>query len=204
MGRILMDLEPLGLEELTLPARGLTREQYLAFIEANPDLRIERTATGEVIVLPPASSRTSAQNFEINGQLANWARENGSGIGFGPDSGYDLPNGANRGPDASWVLKSRLELLTEEEKQVFLPFAPDFAVELRSPSDRLRTVREKMHEYIANGTRLAWLIDPKTRTVYVYRPGAGEVVLENPTSVSGDPELPGFRLDLEHIWNPGF
>ena len=204
MSHLVVDLKPLEQADYSISLRDLTREEYLAFCEANPNFRIERSATGEVIVMPPAHSRTSAQNFEIVKQLANWAEQDGRGFGFGPDSGYDLPNGANRGPDASWVLKSRLATLTKAQKDAFLPLCPDFAIGLRSGSDRLPTLREKMLEYIENGSRLAWLIDPKSRKVYVYRPGAEEDVLDNPQSVSADPELPGFRLDLARVWDPGF
>ena len=118
-------------------------------------------------------------------------------------AGFDLFNGANYGPDAAWVLKSRIATLREDQKEDFLPLCPDFVVELRSKSDRLATLKNKMREYIDTGAQLGWLIDPKTRTVYVYRPGVAEQEMLNPAELSGDPELPGFRLDLTPVWEPG-
>jgi Uma2 family endonuclease len=205
MARLEVVLEPPELAEdgLKLRRRCLTREQYQAFCQANPDLRIERLASGEVVIMAPAHSRTGFQNIRIATQLDNWAIKNGQGFAFDSSTGFDLPNGANRAPDASWVLKSRIDALNPEDRKGYLPLSPDFVVELRSSSDRLADLQDKVQEYIDNGTRLGWLIDPLTRQVLVYRPGAGVQTLADPATVSGDPELPGFQLDLTPVWNPG-
>lgn len=182
------------------PRRRLSRAEYLAFVEANPELRIERTAQGEVIAMPAAHSRTGRRNLELGGQVWLWAKRDGRGTGFDSSAGFDLPNGSNRSPDVSWVLNSRLDALTEEEKRDYYPLCPDFAIELRSDSDRLPQLRDKMREYIDNGASLGWLIDPIERRVYMYRPGRAVEVLDGPPSVSGDPELPGLVVDLTPVW----
>lgn len=180
----------------------MSRAEYRAFVEANPELRIERTAEGEVVVMPPVHGRTGYRNSEVSGQLRNWARKDGTGVAFDSSAGFDLPNGSNRSPDASWVLKSRIAVLTEAERDDYLPLAPDFAVEIRSKSDRLSAVQAKMREYIENGSRLCWLMDPSSRRVYVYRPGREVETLHAPAMLRGDPELAGFELDLKFVWDP--
>jgi len=141
--------------------------------------------------------------MRIASQLDNWAIKDGSGLAADSSTGFDLPNGSNRAPDAAWVLKARIDALTEEERAEYFPLCPDFVIELRSKSDRLPSLKDKMQEYIDNGTRLGWLIDPLTRNVYVYRPGSPVETLANPLTLSGDPELPGFQLDLTPVWNLG-
>ena len=138
--------------------------------------------------------------------MAHWARADGRGVAFGSSAGFTLPNRALRSPDASWILKTRLAELTDEQKRGFSRICPDFVIELRSSSDRLSALRRKMEEYIENGVRLGWLIDPldPLRRVYVYRPGAEVEILERPETLSGEPELPGFTLDLKPVWEPPF
>jgi Uma2 family endonuclease len=136
--------------------------------------------------------------------LQNWADADGTGIAFDSSTAFELPNGAVRAPDAAWVGRERLARLSEEEKQRFLPLCPDFVAELRSPSDSFVTIRMKMREYIEQGARLGWLVDPVERQVYVYRPGVPIEILEAPVTVSGDPVLPGFELALTRIWSPGW
>src|SRR5262249_49583803 len=126
-----------------------------------------------------------------------------TGVVFDSSAGFTLPNGATRSPDVAWVKRSRLATLTAEQKRKFLPLSPDFVVELRSPSDRLASLQEKMEEYVANGTRVGWLIDTETRRVYVYRPGSAVDCVDNPPTLSGEPLLAGFSLDLRAIWDPG-
>lgn len=179
-----------------------TEDLFYELVRQNPDLRLERTAEGEVIVMPPTGWETGNKNAEINLQLGIWSKKDGTGKIGESSTGYKLPSGADRSPDASWVRKSRLAQLTLEERKKFLPLSPDFAIELRSPSDDLDTVKAKMEEYIACGVRLGWLIDPETRTVFVYRPDVAVEELKDATEVSADPELPGFVLDLREIWNP--
>jgi Uma2 family endonuclease len=135
--------------------------------------------------------------------LTQWAWQDGTGVTCGSSAGFLLPNGAMRAPDTAWVLGSRLATLTAEQKQKFLPLCPDFVVEIRSPSDRLSTVQAKMQEYIDNGARLGWLVDSNSRAIYVYRPNQPVERLENPATISGEPVLPGFVLDLQRIWEPG-
>ena len=179
-----------------------TEDTFYELCRQNPDLRLERTAKGEVIVMPPTGGETGSRNSEITRQLGNWKKTDGTGTAFDSSTGFKLPNSADRSPDASWVSKARLAQLSLEQKKRFLPLCPDFAIELRSPSDDLNTIKAKMDEYIANGLRLGWLIDPEEKAVYVYRPNVAVQKLENINEVSANPELPGFTLDLREIWEP--
>lgn len=178
----------------------MTDKQFYEFCQANGNLRIERTANGEVMIMPPAFSDTGNRNFNLAVQLGSWAEQDGTGIGFDSSTGFTLPNGATRSPDASWAKLERWNALSEDQKASFAPICPDFVIELRSASDTLSSLQNKMQEYIANGALLGWLIDRKNRTVYIYRPHQEPQVLENPETVSGDPELPGFVLRLAKIW----
>jgi Uma2 family endonuclease len=178
----------------------MSHEQFYEFCQANPNLRIERTATGDVIIMPPAFSDTGNRNGKIFQQLANWADRNGTGETFDSSTGFTLPNGATRSPDASWVKLDRWNVLTDAQKASFAPICPDFVIELRSASDRLNLLQTKMQEYIDNGAALGWLIDRTNHTVYIYRPGRSPEILENPEHVNGEPELPGFVLQLAKIW----
>ncbi|MCX6369085.1 MAG: Uma2 family endonuclease [Armatimonadetes bacterium] len=170
-------------------------EHFFEFCRVNAVWRIERNAQGEVVVRMPTGAESGNRNFELIMQLGNWVKRDGTGRGFDSSTGFDLPNGAMRSPDASWVSKARLAALTAEQKKRFLPLAPDFAAELRSETDSLTLLQEKMEEYIACGVRLALLIDPTQSKVHVYRPGASPQVLNNPTAVDCSPELPSFLLD---------
>jgi Uma2 family endonuclease len=184
------------------PVRPMSDEEFFRFCAANPDLRIERTAEGEIEIMPPTGFETSHRNAGLTAQLYNWARRDGRGKVFDSNAEYILPSGAARSPDASWVLRSRLATLTPEQKKKFPPLCPDFVVELRSPSDRLREVQAKMREWIDNGSKLGWLIDPTTRTVYVYRPGQTTERLVDPRRVEGEPPVDSFVLEMAGIWNP--
>ena len=150
--------------------------------------------------MSPSGSATGDRNSEINMQLRIWAKQDGSGLVFDSSAGFKLPNGAIRAPDASWVARSRWEQIPREQRERFAPICPDFVLELRSPSDALDVVQDKLTEYLASGARLGWLLDPGPRHVYVYRPGAPVERLEGRESVSGDPVLPGFTLNLREIW----
>jgi Uma2 family endonuclease len=182
------------------PVVGLTEDQLLELSGLNSDLRLELTAEGELVVMPPAGGETGKRNAGLTAQLWAWARQDGTGTTFDSSTGFTLPNGAVRSPDASWVANSRLEALTAEQREKYLPLCPDFAIELHSPTDSLRAQQEKMREYLENGLRLGLLMDPKQRRVYVYRPGEPVRQLDDPSSVSGEPVLPGFVLDLREIW----
>jgi len=188
----------------TCPAFDMSDEQFYEFCQQNRAWRIERTAEGELIIMPPAGGETGDKNAFVTAFLKIWSLQDESGVAFDSSTGFLLPNRATRSPDAAWVKKSRLRTLTPAQKKKFLPLCPDFVIELRSPSDTLKTVQEKMQEYLDNGAQLGWLIDPLKRRVYVYRPGAAVERLDNPTTISGDPELPGFVLDLTRIWEANF
>ncbi|QMS91867.1 Uma2 family endonuclease [Nostoc edaphicum CCNP1411] len=178
----------------------MTNEQFYEFCQANGDLRIERTANGEVIIMPPAFSDTGNRNFNIAAQLGNWTEQDGTGIGFDSSTGFTLPNGAMRSPDASWIELERWNALTDAQKASFAPICPSFVIELRSLSDRLIKLQDKMQEYIDNGASLGWLIDRQNRKVYIYRPTREVEILDNPEVISGNPELPGFILRMSKIW----
>ncbi|MFQ4144694.1 Uma2 family endonuclease [Chlorogloeopsis sp. ULAP02] len=178
----------------------VTHEQFKELAAANRDLRLERTATGELIIMPPTGSETGNRNLDIEGQLWLWNRQTKLGKAFNSSTGFHLPNGADRSPDASWIKLERWEALTQEEREGFAPICPDFVVELRSASDSMETLWSKMREYITNGASLGWLIDRKNRKVEIYRQGRNVEILENPTTLSGEDILPGFNLDLKEVW----
>jgi len=182
------------------PTIELTDEQFFQLCQNNRDLRLERTAEGELIIMPPTEWQTGNRNSRLTQRLGNWAEADGTGLAFDSSTGFKLPNGANRSPDASWVSRQRLEALNPDPNR-FLPMAPDFAVELGSASDSLKTVQAKMQEYIENGVRLGWLIDRHNQQVEIYRPGQDVEILQSPTSLSGEDVLPGFVLDLAQILN---
>ncbi|NET57303.1 MAG: Uma2 family endonuclease [Symploca sp. SIO2E6] len=179
----------------------VTQEQFAALALANRDLRLERTAQGELIVNPPTGWETGKRNLSISGELYLWWRNAGEpGEAFDSSTGFILPNGATRSPDASWVAQERWESLTPEQRGTFANICPDFVVELRSSSDSLKSLQDKMKEYIANGARLGWLFDPQHRKVEIYRSGLAVEVLENPAELSGENVLPGFVLNLRRVW----
>ncbi|WP_299402143.1 Uma2 family endonuclease [Acaryochloris sp. IP29b_bin.148] len=182
------------------PALELTDEQFWQICVANRDLKFERSAAGELIIMPPTGGTTGNRNSRLNQQLCNWADQDGMGLIFDSSTGFKLPNGADRSPDAAWVRQERWDALTTEQQDRFVPLCPDFVVEILSPSDRLQTTQAKMQEYIDNGTQLGWLINRKEQQVEIYRPGQTVEVLDAPQSVAGEPVLPGFRLNLGSIW----
>jgi Uma2 family endonuclease len=184
------------------PAINLTDDQLFELCQLNRDWRIEYTAQGELIVMPPTGGETSNRNAELTYQVQAWTRQDQAGVAFDSSGGFKLPNGATRSPDAAWVRRSRLAGLTREQKQKFLPLCPDFVIELRSPTDNLQTVLDKMQEYLDNGAQLGWLLDPLTRRVHVYLPQRPPEILDAPNTLSADPLLPGFVLDLRKIWEP--
>ncbi len=199
--------EPFGPIVLRLGAAGqLSDDLLLELSSLNDTLRLERNAQGELEILPPTIPTTGNREHNVNLDLGNWARVDGTGAVFGPTAGFTLPNGAIRSPDASWIRKARIAELTGEQREGFWSICPDFVIELRSASDTLRGLRRKLEEYMENGARLGWLIDPldRRRRVYVYRPNAPVEMLDGPETLSGEPELPGFTLNLQPVWEPGF
>jgi Uma2 family endonuclease len=184
---------------IDLNALKLTPEQFQEICAANGDLRLELTATGELIVMPPTGWRTSSRNSKLTTQICIWNEQTELGEAFDSSGGFVLPNKAQRSPDVAWVEKSRIEAANPDPNR-FLPLAPDFAIELRSATDRLSPLQEKMQEYQANGVRLGWLIDPQNQRVEIYRVNGDPEVLQSPTRLSGEDVLPGFTLDLTKIW----
>ena len=178
----------------------VTPEQFEQLCIEYRDLRLELTSTKELIVVPGTGFQTGARNASLTYQLMAWTKKDGTGICCDSSTIFALPNGAHRSPDASWIKRDKMERLTERERERFGPFCPDFAVELRSPSDRLSPVRAKMVEYMENGASLGWLIDPSNRRVYIYEPNHEVVILENLEIVSGEPLLPGFKLNVSDLW----
>jgi Uma2 family endonuclease len=174
-------------------------QDFWRLCQANPDLRLERTARGDLIIMPPVGTESGGRNARLTMRLGVWAEADGTGKHFDSSTGYTLPNGNTRSPDASWVHKERWNELTPEQKEKFAPICPDFAVELCSPSDDKEDVRKKMREYMSQGLRLGWLIDPFDSTVEVYRPGRPVEALKRPATLSGEDVLPGFVLDLKGI-----
>jgi len=179
----------------------LTSEQFYQLCEENPDLKLERNANGELIVMPPTGGETGKRNLTAGAQLWTWNEQTELGEAFDSSTGFTLPNKADRSPDVSWVEKSRWSALTPEQKDKFIPLCPDFVIELLSPSDSLKKTQEKMQEYMENGCRLGGLINRKKREVEIYRPGQDVEVLQSPLTLSGENVLPGFVLNLQKIWN---
>ena len=186
------------------PVFEMTDDKFEEFCRINRDLRIEMTAEGDLIIMPPTFGRTGNRNLKLTQQVANWSDKDGTGVGFDSSTLFKLPNGAKRSPDASWIKRSRLAVLTEEEKDKFLPLCPDFVIELRSTSDSLSELQAKMQEYSANGTELGWLIDPQGKQVFVYRADNSVEQLNDPQTVTGDPVLAGFVLNLNSVWEADF
>lgn len=179
----------------------MTDEQFFEFCQVNRDLRIERNKFGELVIMPPTGSETGNREVNISGQLWVWSEQDGTGITFSSSTGFKLSTGAERSPDASWIKLERWNALSPEQQRKFAPICPDFVVELKSPSDNLQTLKEKMEEYMNEpGIQLGWLIDRKQRKVYIYRPGLPEECLDNPASVSGESVLPGFILNMSKVW----
>jgi Uma2 family endonuclease len=178
----------------------MTDDEFFDFCQLYPDFRVERTAEGEVIIMPGTGLETGARNNELSRQLGNWAIEDGRGTAFDSNTEYLLPSGAALSPDASWVDNSRLAKLTREQKRKFTRICPDFVVELTSPSDRLGRVRQKMLEWMENGAQLGWLLDADNRTAYIYRPGHEPELLVESLRIEGEGPVAGFVLELESIW----
>jgi Uma2 family endonuclease len=202
MARVPLTEEQVETDAVVLNLRnvGISQEQFFALCRDNPELCFELSAQKELIIITLPGGRTSGRNTFITTELTNWSRKDGRGLPFGPDCLFALPNGAFRGPDASWILRTRWNALSDREQESAVPLCPDFVLELRSRTNRLKRLKAKMAEYMANGARLGWLIDPYKKDVYIYRPGEAVQQLENPTSISGDPVLQGFVLNLAEIW----
>ncbi|BAY85318.1 hypothetical protein NIES267_48180 [Calothrix parasitica NIES-267] len=182
------------------PSLKFTDEEFEQIVDFNKELRLELTAEGELIIMSPTGGETGNRNFDLTGQIWFWSRKNNLGKAFDSSTGFKLPNGATRSPDASWIKIERWEALSAEQRKKYLPLCPDFAVELVSESDDVEDTRKKMQEYIENGLRLGWLINPKDKQVEIYRSGKDVEILDSPGSLSGEDVLVGFSLDLEVIF----
>lgn len=178
----------------------LTDKQFDKLCELNDPLYFERTSEGDLVIMTPASGETSRKNFWLTTTFGIWVLADGTGVGFDSSVLFTLPNGAIRGPDVSWVRRSRWEALTPEQQEAKSPICPDFVIELRSRSDTIRYLQGKMQGYMDCGAELGWLIDPYEKTVYIYRPGQPVERLDDPETVSGEPLLPGFVLEVRRLW----
>ncbi|WP_341730786.1 Uma2 family endonuclease [Microcoleus sp. EPA2] len=178
----------------------ITDDQFYQLCRQNPDVKFERNAKGEIIIVSPTGGETGSYNSEINADFVIWNRQTKLGICFDSSTCFKLPSGANRSPDVSWIKQERWDALTPEQKQKFPPISPDFVLELMSPTDSLKETQDKMQEYMNNGVKLGWLINSKTRSVEIYRPGQEIEVLESPAQLSGEDILPGFVLNLQRVW----
>jgi Uma2 family endonuclease len=195
----LVNVEPDWVFTLNNSNGGFSDEQFEQFCAANPHFRIEMTKEGTMIIMMPMVPTGGNREFLLNGRFAAWVEADQTGWGFSPSTVFTLPNGAKRSPDISWICHERWEALSEKQKNSVTHICPDFVIELRSKTDRLRPLQNKMQEYIDNGAQLGWLIDPKEKKVHVYRPDTPIEILDNPAEVSGEPLLPGFTLKLAGI-----
>src|SRR5712692_3206695 len=175
-------------------------DEFFHFCQLNRDLRIERTSEEDISVMAPTGGKGGIQNAKLIVAFGNWAETDGSGQFFDSSMEFILPNRAGRAPDVSWIRNERWNALTEKEQEQFPPLCPDFVVELRSKTDRLKTLQAKMEEYVNNGAQLGWLIDPFERKVHIYRPVVSPEILDDPQTVSGEPLLKGFILDVQSLW----
>lgn len=185
---------------LTLhPIIKLSDDDYYEFCRLNPDIKFEQDKEGRLIIVPPTGGWTGNKNIRISQRLANWTDQDGTGIAFDSSTEFNLPAGGKRSPDAAWMKLERWNALTQEQQETFPPICPDFVVELRSKSDSLKSLQEKMQEYLDSGLRLGWLLNPKNQQVEIYRQGQDKEVLTSPTILSGEDVLLGFGLDLQGI-----
>ncbi len=182
------------------PIIHLSDEQFYQLCRTNPDVKFERNAQGAILIMPPTGGVTGNRNFEIGTELAVWNRREKLGICFDSSTCFQLPNGADRSPDVSWIAIDRWNSLTPAQQEKFPPIAPDFVLELMSPTDRLGDTKKKLQEYMANDVQLGWLIDRKKRYVEIYRPNQPAEILENPERLFGEDVLRNFELVMSLVW----
>ena len=197
--QLLISREIIPLKIRLHPSMRMTDEQFFDFCQLNQDVRIERNSKGELIFMSPTGAEGEERNFNLIGQLWLWTKQNATGVGFGSSGGFTLPNGAVRSPDAAWIEKKRWDKIDRNLRKKFAPICPDFVVELRSETDSLQVLQDKMQEYIDNGTKLGWLIDPIQQKVYIYRPNTDLEELDHPNSLNGENVLSGFVLELQDL-----
>ena len=182
------------------PTVEMTNEQFFDFCHLNRDYRFEKTAQGQLIIMSPTGSETGNRNFNLTVQLGIWAEKDKTGIGYDSSTGFHLPNGANLSPDAAWMRLEKWQKIDEIERKKFATVCPDFVVEIRSPSDNLERLQNKLQEYLENGAQLGWLIDRKQRKVYIYRSNQPVECLDNPNVVQGEGLVSSFQLNMSKIW----
>ncbi len=182
-------------------ATKVSDEEFAELCRLNPELQIERTSEAELVIVAPTGGKTGIRNAKLTMAFGLWAERDGTGQNFDSLTLFSLPNGARRSPDLSWIRNERWEALSPQQQEQFPPLCPDFVVELRSKTDSLKSLTEKMQEYIANGAELGWLIDPLERKIHVYRPGLAAEILDDPETVSGESPLRGFVLDVRSLWD---
>jgi Uma2 family endonuclease len=183
------------------PEERMSADEFFDFCQANSLWQIERSADGEIIIMPPVGLDSGEYEIDVAAQLRDWARRDRRGKAYGPNTGFDLPNGAMRAPDAAWVSARRSAALTPEQRKKFAPICPEFVVEIKSPSDSVPRLKRKMIEWIDNGAELGWLIIPDTRTVHIYRPGVPVETIQGASRLAGEGPVQGFELDLTDIWS---
>ncbi|MGY2946133.1 Uma2 family endonuclease [Thermostichus sp. MS-CIW-34] len=183
------------------PLITLSRADFIRLCAANPELKLERTAQGELVIMSPTGGETGNLNFEIAGEVYLWNRQSGRGKSFDSSTGFSLPSGSDRSPDLAWIPIEKWEALDPSVRQGFLPLCPDFVVEILSPTDSWIQTQAKMQEYMDNGCRLGWLLDPKAKRVMIYRQGQAPELVEDPETLSGEDVLPGFTLPIRKIWS---
>ncbi|MGY2880790.1 Uma2 family endonuclease [Thermostichus sp. OS-CIW-28] len=183
------------------PLITLSRADFIRLCAANPELKLERTAQGELVIMSPIGGETGNLNFEIAGEVYVWNRQSGRGKSFDSSTGFSLPSGSDRSPDLAWIPIEKWEALDPSVRQGFLPLCPDFVVEILSPTDSWIQTQAKMQEYMDNGCRLGWLLDPKAKRVMIYRQGQAPELVEDPETLSGEDVLPGFTLPIRKIWS---
>ncbi|VEP18167.1 conserved hypothetical protein [Hyella patelloides LEGE 07179] len=185
---------------LKLSTEPITDEHFQQLCALNPELKLETNSQGELIIMSPTGSNTGRRNSDLVGQFWYWNKQSKSGVVFDSSTGFTLPNSAKRSPDVSWITIDRWHSLTKEEQEGFAPIAPDFVLELKSPTDSLVTLQKKMEGYINNGVRLGWLINPQSKQVEIYQPGKAKELLEHPNTIANNDILPGLVVELDAIW----
>jgi Uma2 family endonuclease len=181
------------------PVIHLSSEDFQQLCFANPELKLELTAKGELVIVSPTGGESGIRNTEILYQLQSWNKQNKQGVVFDSSTMFQFPSGAFRSPDAAWISLTRWNTLSQSEKETFPPIVPDFIIELRSQSDRVKELQNKMQEYIDNGVKLGWLINPQDKQVEIYQINKPKEVLQNPSNLNGEEVLPSFILDLAEI-----
>ncbi len=178
---------------------GLTERQFENLCKNHRDVKFELNKKGDLLIMPPTNPEAGWKNSDLTTDVNNWSRKDKTGIVFDSSTMFTLPNGAKRSPDVSWMTKKKYDGLSDDEKKTFSKIVPDFVIELRSPTDNLKPIQNKMAEYVENGVKLGWLIDPNEKQVHVYRANGEIEILDNPETVSGEDVLKGFELNVREI-----